>query len=107
MAIDTIPNRHPQIRTVITLTTPFVAACPHSGEPQIGTTISVTYTAGNELIELHSVEKFLKELSDGNDALDMETVCQLLFLSCKDAGMIVRVRGEYKLRNGLQLICEV
>ena len=107
MAIETISNRYPQIKTTVTLTTPFVNACPHSGEPQAGSTISVTYQPKDKLIELHGVEKYLAELSAGDDPLDLETVAQLVAMACKDAIGPVEIKTVYKLRNHLEMICQV
>jgi len=91
---------------MVTLTTPFVHACPHSGEPQAGSTVSVTYQPNEYLIELHSVEKYLKTLSEGDDALDLETVVQLVFTACQQIGIPAIVKATYKLRNGLEVTCE-
>jgi NADPH-dependent 7-cyano-7-deazaguanine reductase QueF len=106
MALNTIKNTHPEIKTTITLRTPFVSACPHSGEPQAGSTISVTYQPNENLIELHSIEKYLKALSGGSDALDLETVVQLVFIACQEIGISASVQADYRLRNGLEMTCE-
>lgn len=105
MAIETIKNSSPDISTLVTLKTPFVAACPYSGEPQEGSFISVTYSPKDVLIELHGVEKYLKTLSEGKDALDLETVAQMLFTECRNVDS-VKVKAVYKLRNGLEMTCE-
>lgn len=105
MALEFIKNSNSKINTTITLITPFVNACPHSGEPQEGSTISVTYQPKDRLIELHSIEKYLKELSQGSVALDMETVAQLVFLACQEVEIIAEVKAIYKLNNDLELIC--
>ena len=106
MILNTIKNSHPEIKTVLTLTTPFVSACPHSGEPQAGSTVSVVYQPNENLIELHSIEKYLKMLSEGDVALDLETVVQLVFIACQEIGISAAVRATYKLRNGLEMTCE-
>ena len=106
MTLNTIKNSHPEIKTAITLITPFVSACPHSGEPQAGSTISVTYQPNEDLIELHSIEKYLKTLSEGDVALDLETVVQLVFMACQEIGISASVKAVYKLNNGLEMTCE-
>lgn len=106
MAIETIKNRYPDVGISVTLTTPIISICPHSHEPQVGSSISVTYSPKEELIELHSVEKFLRELSRGKDAIDLETVCQLLFMACKEVGILAHIKATYKLNNGLEMTCE-
>ena len=104
--LNTIKNSHPEIKTVVILTTPFVSACPHSGEPQAGSTISVTYQPNENLLELHSIEKYLQVLSEGDVALDLETVVQLVFTACQEIGISASVKAIYKLRNGLEMTCE-
>lgn len=106
MTIEVIKNSHPETNTTVTLTTPFVGACPHSSEPQAGSTISVTYQPRENLIELHSIENYLKTLAEGSEALDLETVAQLVFMACRDAGVSAIVEAVYKLRNGLEMTCK-
>lgn len=105
--IDTIPNTiiNPQIK--VNLVTPFVAACPYSKEPQEGSFISISYVPQDRLIELHSVELFLKSLSLGSDALDLETVAQLVFNACASSGISVSVKAHYNLKNGLQMDVQI
>lgn len=108
MAIDTITNQYPELNTTVTLTTPFVGACPHSGEPQEGSTISVTYQPTDKLIELHAIEQYLAKLTRGSEALDLETVVQLVAMACREAlGQPVEVRAVYKLRDRLEVVCSV
>lgn len=108
MAIETIPNRYPDLNTTVTLTTPFVAACPHSGEPQAGSVVSVTYQPKDKLIGLRAVKAYLDELAGGDDALDLETVVQLVAIACREAlGESIRVEAAYKLRDGLEMVCSV
>lgn len=105
MAIETIPNRYPGLNTTVTLTTPFVAACPHSGEPQPGSTVSVTYQPKEKLIGLRAVKAYLDELARGDDPLDLETVVQLVAMACGEAVGPVEVEAVYKLRDGLEMVC--
>jgi NADPH-dependent 7-cyano-7-deazaguanine reductase QueF len=104
--IETIPNRYPEIRTTVVLTTPINAACPHSGEPQPGSFISVTYQPKEMLIELHAIEKYVAELSAGSDALDLETLAQMIAMACYDAIGSVRVKAFYRLKRN-EVTCHV
>lgn len=106
MAIETIPNRYPKIRTTVILTTPLAAACPHSGEPQPGSFISVSYQPKENLIELHAIEKYIAELSAGSDALDLETLAQVVTMACSEAIGSVRVKAFYKLKRN-EVTCHV
>src|SRR5689334_22799044 len=105
--IETIPNRDPHTPMTVMLSTPFYNACPHSGEPREGSIITITYQPDEHLIELHSIEKYLKTLSEVTDALDLETVAQLVYKECQQIGIRVIVTANYKLRNGLEMIVVV
>lgn len=104
MAIKTIDNRKPQIPIAVTLTTPILAICPYSHEPQTGSYISITYQPQDKLIELHAIEEFLADLSQGTEAIDLETVVQLLAIEC--ASIPIYIKAFYKLKNNLEMICE-
>jgi len=106
MAIATIPNRYPEVRTTVILTTPINAACPHSGEPQPGSFISVSYQPKANLIELHAIEKYVAELSAGSDPLDLETLAQMVAMACSDAIGKVAVKAFYRL-NRNEVTCHV
>jgi hypothetical protein len=103
MAIKTIDNRKPQVSITVTLTTPIAAICPYSHEPQNGSYISITYQPQDKLIELHAVEEFIKELGQGTEAIDLETVVQLLAIECQD--IPVYIKAFYKLKNNLEMTC--
>lgn len=108
MEIETIPNRYPDLDTTVTIITPFVNACPHSGEPQEGSTINVTYQPKETLIGLRAVKAYLDKLASGDDPLDLETVVQLVAMACKEAlGYPVKVEGIYKLKDNLEMVCQV
>lgn len=104
--IATIPNAHPDIATTIRLTTPYSAACPHSGEPQAGSVVVVEYRAGALLLELHAVQQYLARFSEGDTPVDLETVVQEMARDCAAAlGVRVTVEARYLLKNGLELRC--
>jgi|SRR5687767_9827898 len=106
MAIETIENKKPNIKTTVTIFTPFSNACPHSGEPQVGSLITVTYSPKDRLIGLRAIDEYLKELAKGKEAMDLETVVQMVYMECKQIGIDSIVRGMYKLRGGLEMVCE-
>jgi NADPH-dependent 7-cyano-7-deazaguanine reductase QueF len=85
--------------------TPYHAACPHSGEPQTGSTITVRYAPKDRLIELHAIAQYLAAFSVGDEAVDLETVAQR---TARDAGAAVGVPvvvvARYLLRGGLEVV---
>lgn len=102
----TIPNSHADIATYITLTTPYTGACPHSGEPQNGSTIAVRYAPKDRLLELHAVTEWLRPLSTGTEAMDLETVAQCVAVAARAAlDVPVVVIASYVLRDGMRVVC--
>lgn len=106
MEIKVIPNRKSEIKTTVTIKTPLFGICPHSGEPQKGSFISVSYAPKENLIELHAIEEYISELSKGSDPLDLETVVQMIAEDCRKVAEGAVVEGVYKLKNELELICK-
>lgn len=101
----TIPNSNPTVPTRITLTTPMHALCPHTGEPQRGSTLAIIYSPAAGLLELHTVEEWLQ--TQLTEALDVETLTQRAAQAASAAaGVPVSVIARYILRNGLELVCE-
>ena len=102
----TIPNSNPGVQTAVTLTTPYSRACPHSGEPQPGSTITVEYTPADRLLELHAVAEWLAPFSHGDEAMDLETVAQRCAVAAAEAvGVSVVVIASYILANDVRLTC--
>lgn len=101
----TIANRNPDIATAVELVTPYAGACPYSGEPQEGSVITVRYTPGDRLLELHAVAEWLRPLSAG-EAMDLETVAQSVAAAARAAlDVPVVVVASYVLRDGKRMVC--
>jgi NADPH-dependent 7-cyano-7-deazaguanine reductase QueF len=102
--LKTIANSAPQQSTTIFLRTPVAALCPHSGEPQQGSTLSVQYTAGTTLLDMRAVLVWLAALP--HEAMDLETLVQRLAAAAATAlQATVTVEGDFILRDGLALQC--
>jgi NADPH-dependent 7-cyano-7-deazaguanine reductase QueF len=100
--LETLPNREPEVNTVIRLRTPYGAACPVSGYPLEGSYIDVQYTPAACILGLDSVARHLPTYAD--QARDVETVAQLLTRDCSAAlGVPVIVSACYVLRDGIEL----
>ena len=98
----TLPNRNPSITTRITIRTLYSGACPHSGMPLVGSWIEVAYSPAAVILGLDSVAQHLP--SYAREAIDVETVAQLLARDCAEAlGVPVAVNAQYILRDGIQL----
>ncbi len=104
--IETLPNRHPEIACEVSITTPYHSACPVSGYPQIGSSITVTYTPSDCIIGLDSIAKHL--LTYATEAIDVETVAQMLARDCAVVVCgTVKVYARYLLRDDIEIQCNV
>lgn len=100
--LGTLPNRHPAIRTTVRLRTPYSAACPVSGYPLAGSWIEAVYTPADVILELSAVAQHLPTYA--TEAIDVETVVQLLARDCADALSVpVTINAYYILRDGIEL----
>jgi hypothetical protein len=100
--LKTLPNREPTIETRVTLTVPIADLCPHSHEPQAGSTLAISYTVAACILELHAIEEWLP--SQCTEAIDLETLCQRAARDAAAAlGAEVTATADYQLRNGLRL----
>ncbi len=52
-----IPNGYPTLTMRVRLTYPFAQLCPISGEPQPGSTITISYNAGALLLETKALRQ--------------------------------------------------
>ena len=103
--MKTIANSHPEVQTTVELITPYAGACPVSHEPQVGSTITVQYAPAERLLELHGVQEWLAPFATGDEAMDLETLCQRLHTAAEAAlAVSVTVRGDYILRNDLRMV---
>lgn len=104
--MSTITNQHPIIATEVSLTTPIAALCPHSGEPQMGSVVTVAYRPAAVLLELHAVAQWCAE--PATEAMDLETFAQRLAQRAAAAlGVAVIVTADYRLAGGLRMRVEV
>lgn len=102
--MNTIANANPATPTRITLKQPIADLCPHSHEPQIGSSISITYAAADRLLELHAIREWIE--SQLSEALDVETLTQRAAQAAATAlGVPVEVTAHYVLAHNLELTC--
>lgn len=102
--LKTIANSAPRQLTAISLRTPAAALCPHSGEPQPGSTLTIRYTANEQLLDMRAVLVWLATLP--HEAIDLETLVQRLATDAASAlQTMVTVEGDFILRDGLGLRC--
>jgi NADPH-dependent 7-cyano-7-deazaguanine reductase QueF len=102
--MNTIKNSNPDTQTVVRLSTPCSALCPHSGEPQEGSTLTISYAPAALLLELHAPAEWLQEQAAGTEAMDLETLAQRAAKTAAAAlGVPASVSAHYVLRGGLEM----
>jgi 7-cyano-7-deazaguanine reductase len=99
----TIPNGYPALTMRVRLTYPFAQLCPISGEPQPGSTITISYNAGALLLETKALRQYLASFAGENPhgVRDLEETAQVIAQQC--ANMLhtsVQVYAEYHLNIG-------
>ena len=101
--LATIPNGYPALIMRVRLTYPFAQLCPISGEPQPGSTITISYNAGALLLETKALRQYLASFVGQNPhgVRDLEQAAQVIAQEC--ANMLhtnVHVHAEYLLNVG-------
>jgi len=101
--LATIPNGYPALTMRVRLTYPFAQLCPISGEPQPGSTITISYNAGALLLETKALRQYLASFAGENphSVRDLEEAAQVIAQQC--ANMLhtsVQVHAEYHLNIG-------
>ena len=103
MLLETIPNTAPQLTTRVKLAFPFAGLCPVSGEPQPGSTLSISYEAGNVLLETKALRRYLETFAGDNQhgVRDLEQAVQRIAQECANALTVaVTVAAHYILTIG-------
>jgi NADPH-dependent 7-cyano-7-deazaguanine reductase QueF len=101
--LATIPNGYPALTMRVRLTYPFAQLCPHSGEPQPGSTITISYTAGALLLETKALRQYLASFAGENPhgVRDLEEAAQVIAQQCADMlHTSVQVYAAYILNIG-------
>ena len=101
--LTTIPNGYPALAMRVRLTYPFAQLCPISGEPQIGSTISISYNASVLLLETKALRQYLASFAGENPygVRDLEEAVQVIAQACANVLHIrVQVHAEYLLTIG-------
>jgi 7-cyano-7-deazaguanine reductase len=84
--LATIANANPALTMRVRLTYPFTQLCPISGEPQPGSTITISYTAGALLLETKALRQYLASFAGENPhgVRDLEQAAQVIAQQCAD-----------------------
>ena len=103
MTLETIPNKHPELTTRVSLAYPFSGLCPVSTEPQPESRIVIRYNAGERLLETKSLRRYLESFAGENPygVRDLEEAAQVIAQTCANVlDVQVTVKASYDLLLG-------
>ena len=81
--------------------------CPKTGNPITGSTITITYTPDEKLLEVYSLNEYMASFIGSNEVRDLELLTQVVARDCHNIlGVKVSVIGKFILNIGQTLICE-
>lgn len=81
--------------------------CPRTGNPIMGSTLTISYTPSDKLLELYSLNEYVSSFIGSNEVRDLELLTQVIARDCHEIlGVRVSVIGKYILNIGQTLICE-
>lgn len=101
--LDTISNGYPALTMRVRLTYPFAQLCPISGEPQPGSTITISYNAGAFLLETKALRQYLASFAGENvhGVRDLEEAAQVIAQQCANIlHTSVHIHATYHLNIG-------
>ncbi len=81
--------------------------CPKTGNPIQGSTLTITYTPNETLLELYSLKEYIASFIGSREVRDLELFTQVVARDCHAVlGVEVSVIGKFVLNIGQTLICE-
>jgi NADPH-dependent 7-cyano-7-deazaguanine reductase QueF len=81
--------------------------CPKTENPIKGSTLTITYTPEEQLLEVYSLNEYMASFIGSNEVRDLELLTQVVARDCHSVlNVKVLVTGKYILNIGQILICE-
>jgi len=81
--------------------------CPKTENPIKGSTLTITYTPNESLLEVYSLNDYVASFIGSNEVRDLELLTQVVARDCHAVlNVKVLVIGKYVLNIGQSLICE-
>lgn len=81
--------------------------CPKTENPITGSTLTIRYAPGENLLEIYSLNEYVASFTGSNEVRDLELLTQVVARDCRDIlGVDVTVIGKYVLNIGQTVICE-
>ena len=98
VVIKTVDNQNPAMAMVQRHIVKVPALCPATGNPQPGSTLTITYIPEARLLELYSLAEYVHSFIGHQTVRDIEYFAQTLAQDCADAlGVPVSVRAHFVL----------
>jgi NADPH-dependent 7-cyano-7-deazaguanine reductase QueF len=81
--------------------------CPKTNNPIAGSTLTITYTPNDDLLEVYSLNEYVTSFIGSQEVRDLELFAQVVARDCHAAlGTKVNVIGKFSMNIGQTLICE-
>ena len=81
--------------------------CPKTGNPIMGSTLTITYIPEEFMLEVYSLGEYVAAFIGSNEVRDIELLTQVVARDCHSAlGVQVSVVGKFILNIGQTVICE-
>jgi NADPH-dependent 7-cyano-7-deazaguanine reductase QueF len=107
MILKTIDNPGIAILAKQTHVVEVPALCPKTGNPIAGSTIRISYTPDQRLLEIYSLNEYITSFIGSQEVRDLELLTQVITRDCNEIlGVKVYVIGNYILNVGQTIICE-
>jgi 7-cyano-7-deazaguanine reductase len=96
--LQTVGNQNPDMQMVQRHLVNIPPLCPATGNPQPGSTLSVTYIPKSTLLELYSLSEYVHSFVGHETVRDIEYFAQTFAQDCADVlGVSVSVRANFVL----------
>jgi 7-cyano-7-deazaguanine reductase len=81
--------------------------CPRTNNPIAGSTLTITYAPGEDLLEVYSLNEYIATFVGSQEVRDLELFTQVVARDCHTVlGVGVKVIGRFIMNIGQTLICE-
>ena len=81
--------------------------CPRTKNPISGSTLTISYTPDEKLLEVYSLNEYIASFIGSNEVRDLELLTQVVARDCHGIlGVKVSVIGKFFLNIGQTVICE-
>jgi len=107
MVLKTIKNPDVAKLTKQTHEVQIPPLCPKTQNPIAGSTLIITYTPKQDLLEVYSLNEYVALFIGSQEVRDLELFTQVVARDCHEAlNVKVKVIGKFIMNIGQTLVCE-